>query len=371
MAVPDGRRARRRRTSRRAASRSASPAARAASGSASWSTIGVGERGLDLLVLAEPLGLVLEDQVRAHAARPRTATRRPRPRCGTRARRSGACRSTPRPRAASRGRTRPSRPRSRSGSPGRTSPGTWPLRSMWKSLSAHSACATAWWNDRPLIVSCANSGLSPTISGYSSSWMNASACPTVGQQQVAARLVRLRLERDLHRVALLGDVRAARVDRLGVAVERGGDVLRRVALHALAPAPHHEHRGAELRAEVDRVERLAQRVPADLRVVGGERAVLEDRLREQVGRRHRHPEPGLVERAPEPGDDLVPLGASTSPGGTRSSSWKLTPYAPSSASRWTVSTGSSGGRVSCPNGSRPRLPTVQSPNVKRSRGSGV
>ena len=42
--------------------------------------------------------------------------------------------------------------------------------------------------------------------------------------------------------------------------------------------------------------------------------------------------------------------AGVDPGGTRSSSWKLTPYAPSSARWCTESTGSSGGRVSLPNG---------------------
>ena len=36
-----------------------------------------------------------------------------------------------------------------------------------------------------------------------------------------------------------------------------------------------------------------------------------------------------------------------------------------------MSTGSSGGRVSCPNVSRPRLPTVHNPNVKWSSGVGV
>ena len=36
----------------------------------------------------------------------------------------------------------------------------------------------------------------------------------------------------------------------------------------------------------------------------------------------------------------------------------------------TVSTGSRGARVSCPNGSRPGLPTVHSPNVKWSSGTG-
>src|SRR5437899_11463105 len=60
--------------------------------------------------------------------------------------------------------------------------------------------------------------------------------------------------------------------------------------------------------------------------------------------------------------------AADEPSGTRSLSWKFTPYAPRSARWCTASTGSSGGRVSWPNGSRPRLPTVQSPKVKRSSG---
>src|SRR4051812_37521270 len=50
------------------------------------------------------------------------------------------------------------------------------------------------------------------------------------------------------------------------------------------------------------------------------------------------------------------------PNGIRSSSWNVTPHAPSSARRWTVSTGSSGGRVGSPNGSCARQPTVHRPN---------
>ena len=63
--------------------------------------------------------------------------------------------------------------------------------------------------------------------------------------------------------------------------------------------------------------------------------------------------------------------AADEPNGTRSSSWKFTPYAPISARRLTDSTGSSGGRVSNPNGSRPVLPTVQSPKVNWCSGRGV
>ena len=133
------------------------------------------ERLLDLRIGCEALRLLGAGSGTCACSRARSPTRRRRPRCGTRARRSDACRPSSRPRAASRGRTRRGRLRTRIGSPGRTCPIRCALRSMWNSLSGHSVCATAWWNDSPDIVSCANSGLRPTISGYSSSSMNASA----------------------------------------------------------------------------------------------------------------------------------------------------------------------------------------------------
>src|SRR5512135_2320211 len=58
------------------------------------------------------------------------------------------------------------------------------------------------------------------------------------------------------------------------------------------------------------------------------------------------------------------------PGGTRSSSWKLTPYTPRSPSRRTNSAGGIGGRTTSPNGSRPGWPTVHSPKANRSSGRG-
>ena len=58
----------------------------------------------------------------------------------------------------------------------------WALRSMWKSLPLPQGLRHGVVNDSPHIVSCANSGLSPTMSGHSSSPMNASACPTVGRK---------------------------------------------------------------------------------------------------------------------------------------------------------------------------------------------
>ena len=54
---------------------------------------------------------------------------------------------------------------------------------MWKSLPAHSAWPTPWWNDSPAIVSCATSGFTPTMSGCCSVVMKCSACPTVGRKR--------------------------------------------------------------------------------------------------------------------------------------------------------------------------------------------
>ena len=51
---------------------------------------------------------------------------------------------------------------------------------------------------------------------------------------------------------------------------------------------------------------------------------------------------------------------------SRSSSWKVTPYAPSSESRCTASTGSSGARVASPKGSRACHPTVHRPKLNLS-----
>ena len=59
------------------------------------------------------------------------------------------------------------------------------------------------------------------------------------------------------------------------------------------------------------------------------------------------------------------------PKGTRSSSWNVIPYAPSSANRCTASIGSSGPRVGSPNGSRAGQPTVHRPKENLSSRFGV
>ncbi len=61
--------------------------------------------------------------------------------------------------------------------------------------------------------------------------------PDRREQDVAAGLVGLGLERDAQLVALLLDVRGDRVDAVGVRLVRGVEVLGRVVLGALAAAP--------------------------------------------------------------------------------------------------------------------------------------
>jgi hypothetical protein len=130
--------------------------------------------------------------------------------------------------------------------------------------------------------------------------------PDRRQQDVAPRLVRLGLEREPQPVPAVLDVLRQRVQALPVAVQRGPHVLGRLVLGALAPAPQHVGAGAQLGREVDVADHLAQRVAAHVAVVAGERAVLEHRVGEQVRGRHRHDEPGLVQRLAEPSDVVGP-----------------------------------------------------------------
>ena len=121
-----------------------------------------------------------------------------------------------------------------------------------------------------------------------------------GQQDVAARLVRLGLEGEPDVVALVAHVGAEQVQALLVAVERGGDVLAAAGLRALAAAPQHVGLGAQLGGEVDVAQHLGDGVPADGAVVGGQAAVLEHRGAEQVRRRHLDAHAGLGQRLLEP-----------------------------------------------------------------------
>ena len=76
--------------------------------------------------------------------------------------------------------------------------------------------------------------------------MNARALPTVGSKDVAAWLVRLRLDRESDVVTAVDDELREHVEGLSVAVQRRPDILCRVGLRAFAPTP--EHVGGSLRA---------------------------------------------------------------------------------------------------------------------------
>ena len=117
--------------------------------------------------------------------------------------------------------------------------------------------------------------------------------PDRRQQDVAARLVGLGLEREPHGVALVAHVGADGVQPLDHPVERGADVLPTAVLRALAAAPHDERLGAEAGGEVDVAQHLGQRVAAYVAVVGGERALLEHRVAEEVGGHHLGAQPGV------------------------------------------------------------------------------
>ena len=132
--------------------------------------------------------------------------------------------------------------------------------------------------------------------------------PDGRQQDVAARLVRLRLDGEPQVVALVGDVLGQQVDALAVAGQRGLHVLGRVELAALPTAPHDEGLGAQLGGQVEIAEQLAQREPAHGAVVGGDPAVLEHRVAEQVRGDHRHGHAGVREDLLQPVDLGGPLG---------------------------------------------------------------
>ena len=129
-----------------------------------------------------------------------------------------------------------------------------------------------------------------------------------GQQDVAPRLVRLGLQREPDVVALVADVAAEEVHRLLVAVQRGVHVLGATGLRALPAAPQDVRLRAELGGEVEVAQHLGQRVAADVAVVGGQPAVLEDGVAEQVGRGHLHAQAGLGQRLGEAGQLLLPGG---------------------------------------------------------------
>ena len=128
-----------------------------------------------------------------------------------------------------------------------------------------------------------------------------------GHVDVAARLVGLRLHRERVAVLLVDRVLAEVVDRFAQPLDRVVRPPAGVGLGPFPAAPQHEDLRAELGAEVHRPQRLLDRIRAHPRVVGRERAVAEDRVVEQVHRRHRDDDVVLGAGGLEVLDDGVAL----------------------------------------------------------------
>src|SRR5690625_37340 len=122
-----------------------------------------------------------------------------------------------------------------------------------------------------------------------------------GEEDVAARLVRLRFDGEPQIVAAFVNVLAEHVASLAIPGEGGAYILRPARFGALASAPAHVHLCAELGSEVDVAHDFANREAAYGAVVRGEAAVLEHWMAEQIRRRR-------GDHQPRVGEALLPLG---------------------------------------------------------------
>ena len=220
----------------------------------------------------------------------------------------------------------------------------WPLRSMWNSLPCHSACAMPCAKFSPAISSCPTSGLRPTISGCVELADERDRVADRRQQDVAARLVRLRLEREPDVVALL----ARRSRRAVFSASRyrssaAGDVLAAAGLGALAAAPQ-----SRTSSRPARRRGRCCAAPWPARSGGPSRSLAVSAPSLNTGWVNRlvvtisTTQPGVGQRLARTSVERRLAAVASS--GTRSSSWKVTAAAPSSASLYVASTGSSGGR---------------------------
>ena len=128
------------------------------------------------------------------------------------------------------------------------------------------------------------------------------------QIQVAARLVRLRLDGELDVVALAENVVAQEVDGLAEPLGRLDRILAGVDLDAFAAAPEDEHLRAQVGGHVDGAHHLLRGVQPDGRVGAGEGAVLEDGMIERVGRGHRGLDAPVADGFLHVAEDLIALG---------------------------------------------------------------
>ena len=201
----------------------------------------------------------------------------------------------------------------------------WPLRSMWNSLPCHSAWAMPCDEVQPGHLLVPDLGVEADHLGVLERGDERQRVADRRQQDVAAGLVRLGLEREPQVVAAVDDVLGQQVQALAVAVERGADVLRgrRTPRPRGRPTSRTSVAPSSAARSMLRITlRSAKRRTSRSLLVNA--AVLEDRVGEQVGRHHRHDQAGLVERLAEP-VDVLGAAASSLPNGIRSSSWNVTP----------------------------------------------
>ncbi len=132
--------------------------------------------------------------------------------------------------------------------------------------------------------------------------------PGGGQVEVTAGLVGLGLQGESVVVALVYAVFAQEVE--GLAEPPGGveRILTGVGLGPFATAPEDVDFGPQLRAQVHGTHGFLQGIGTHLGVVAGESAVAEDGVAEEVGGGHRHDNARIVEGLFEIGHNFVPLG---------------------------------------------------------------
>ena len=116
---------------------------------------------------------------------------------------------------------------------------------------------------------------------------------------IAARFVGLGFEREFQIIFLIERIFAQEVHRFAVAFDGFDRALARIRFGAFASAPEDVDLRAEFHAQVNGVHRLLQGIGAHFWIVGGESAILEDRVAEQVGGRHRDNETGISQRLAE------------------------------------------------------------------------
>ena len=127
--------------------------------------------------------------------------------------------------------------------------------------------------------------------------LNEGQCVAHGRQEgVAAGLIGLGLDGEADVVALVLDVAREEVQCLAVALECVLRLLGCGRFHTFASTPEDVRRRAELGGNVEIAHRLRDRVAAYISIVGCEGAILEERVPEEIGRRHRADDPGLIER---------------------------------------------------------------------------